>query len=75
MSGADKIRNKFDKVGGMAKQAVGRATGNRRLETEGRNDQRRADLKDAGEKIKDVFRPRGSRRRTSRSTTSSRRSR
>lgn len=66
MSGADKARNKLNKVSGRAKEAVGRATGNRRLETEGRNDQRRADLKDAGEKIKDVFRPRGSRRRTER---------
>jgi uncharacterized protein YjbJ (UPF0337 family) len=66
MSGADKVRNKAQKASGVAKEAVGRATGNRRLEAEGRNDQRRADLKDAGEKIKDVFRPRGPRRRTPR---------
>jgi uncharacterized protein YjbJ (UPF0337 family) len=63
MSGADKARNKVQKVSGWAKEAVGRATGNRRLEAEGRGDQRRADMKDAGEKVKDVFRPRGPRRR------------
>lgn len=68
MSGADKARNKFQKVGGIAKEVVGRATGNRRLTTEGRNDQRFADLKDAGEKIKEVFRPKASRRRTARTT-------
>jgi len=61
MSGADKARNKFQKVSGIAKAAVGRATRNRRLEREGRIDQRSADVKDAGEKIKDVFRPRGMR--------------
>lgn len=64
MAGGDKARNKFQKVGGMAKEAMGRATRNRRLEMEGRNDQRRADFKDAGEKLKDAFRPRTSRRRT-----------
>lgn len=68
MAGVDKARNKFEKVGGLAKEFVGRATASRRLTTEGRNDQRRADLKDAGEKIKDVFRPKGSRRRTTRTT-------
>ncbi|GAB3024830.1 CsbD family protein [Mycobacterium bourgelatii] len=68
MAGADKARNKVQKVGGIAKEFVGRATRDRRLTTEGRNDQRLADLKDAGEKIKDVFRPRRSRRRTARTT-------
>ncbi|CAM3114178.1 hypothetical protein BST27_22010 [Mycobacterium intermedium] len=68
MAGADKARNKVQKVSGTAKEFVGRATRDRRLTTEGRNDQRLADLKDAGEKIKDVFRPKGSRRRTTRTT-------
>ncbi len=63
MSGADKARNKVQKIGGLAKAAVGRATGNRRLEREGRVDQRSADVKDVGEKIKDVFRPKGARTR------------
>lgn len=63
MSGADKARNKVQKVSGIAKEAVGRATRNRRLEREGRVDQRSADVKDAGEKIKDVFRPKGTRAR------------
>jgi uncharacterized protein YjbJ (UPF0337 family) len=63
MAGADKARNKVQKFSGMARAAVGRATGNRRLEAEGRTDERSADFKDAGEKLKDVFRPRGYRRR------------
>ncbi|MGB9307162.1 MAG: CsbD family protein [Mycobacterium sp.] len=63
MSGTDKARNKVQKVSGIVKAAVGRATGNRRLQREGRIDQRSADVKDAGEKIKDVFRPRGARAR------------
>ena len=66
MAGADKARNKVQKISGIAKEAIGRATRNRRLEVEGRNDQRSADLKDAGEKVKDVFRPRTARRRTPR---------
>jgi uncharacterized protein YjbJ (UPF0337 family) len=63
MSGADKARNKVQKVSGIAKEVVGRVTRNRRLEREGRIDQRSADVKDAGEKIKDVFRPKGARAR------------
>ncbi len=62
MAGADKARNKFHKVRGKTKEVVGRATGNRRLQAEGRDAQRRADLKDAGEKIKDAFRLNGPRR-------------
>jgi uncharacterized protein YjbJ (UPF0337 family) len=63
MPGADKARNKVQKVSGIAKAAVGRVTGNRRLEREGRVDQRSADVKDVGEKIKDVVRPKGARAR------------
>jgi uncharacterized protein YjbJ (UPF0337 family) len=41
---------------GGAKRALGRLTGNRRLEAEGRSDQAKGDLKQAGTKIKDAFR-------------------
>jgi uncharacterized protein YjbJ (UPF0337 family) len=58
MSGADKARNKFEQVRGKIKAAVGRATNDPGLEAQGRADQRTSHLKDAGEKVKDAFRPR-----------------
>jgi uncharacterized protein YjbJ (UPF0337 family) len=56
MGTADKARNKVDKLTGQAKEKLGEATGNRRLRDEGRNDQAKAKVRSAGEKIKDVFR-------------------
>ena len=58
MSGADKARNKFERVRGKVKAALGRATNDPELEAQGRADQRASHLKDAGEKVKDVFRSR-----------------
>ena len=58
MSGADKARNKLDQVRGKVKAAVGRATNDPGLEAQGRANQRISHLKDAGEKVKDAFRPR-----------------
>jgi uncharacterized protein YjbJ (UPF0337 family) len=55
MSATDKIKNSVDDVGGKAKEGLGRATGDRSTENEGRADQAKADLKDAGEKVKDAF--------------------
>ncbi len=55
MSGTDKLDNAAENMGGKAKEAVGDATDNERLENEGRADQTSADLKDAGEKVKDAF--------------------
>ncbi len=51
----DKIENKSENLGGKAKEGVGKATGNERLEAEGHADQSKANLKDAGENIKDAF--------------------
>jgi uncharacterized protein YjbJ (UPF0337 family) len=51
----DKIENAGEKLGGNAKEATGKATGDERLEAEGKGDQAKADVKQAGEKIKDVF--------------------
>lgn len=56
MSAEDKVKNKIDDVAGRAKEAVGRATGNPDTRNEGRADQAKANLKDAGKKIKDAFR-------------------
>ena len=51
----DKIDNKVEELGGKAKEHVGRATGDEELEAQGHGDQAKSNLKQAGEKIKDVF--------------------
>jgi uncharacterized protein YjbJ (UPF0337 family) len=51
----DKIENTAERLGGQSKEAAGKATDNERLEAEGKTDQSKADLKDAGEKVKDAF--------------------
>jgi len=66
MSGSDKARNKVQRLKGAVKEVVGRATGDVPLERQGRQDQRESHLKDAGEKVKDAFRPTGPRRRQTR---------
>ena len=55
MSGTDKIKNAADSKLGTAKEKVGGATGDDDLKAEGKTDQGKADLKQAGEKVKDVF--------------------
>jgi uncharacterized protein YjbJ (UPF0337 family) len=55
MSGADKVKNKIEDFGGRAKEAIGKATGDDDTRNEGRADQARSSLKDAGEKVKDAF--------------------
>jgi uncharacterized protein YjbJ (UPF0337 family) len=55
MSATDKARNKIDDLGGKAKEAVGKGTGDDRTKNEGKLDQAKASLKDAGEKVKDTF--------------------
>jgi len=51
----DKLNNKLEDLGGKAKEGVGSATGDEALERQGQNDQSKADLKQAGEKVKDAF--------------------
>jgi uncharacterized protein YjbJ (UPF0337 family) len=51
----DKIENKADEVTGQAKEKAGNVTDNEDLQAEGKADQSSANLKQAGEKIKDVF--------------------
>jgi len=55
MSAVDKAKHAMDNAEGKAKEALGRATGDRSTETEGKADQSVADLKQAGEKAKDAF--------------------
>jgi uncharacterized protein YjbJ (UPF0337 family) len=51
----DKISNKAEELAGKAKEAVGDATDNEQMQAEGKADQAKGDLKQAGEKVKDIF--------------------
>ena len=51
----DKISNTAENAKGKAKEAAGKVTDDERLEAEGKADQAGADLKQAGEKVKDAF--------------------
>jgi uncharacterized protein YjbJ (UPF0337 family) len=52
----DKVRNEAEEAGGRVKEGVGKVTDDERLEAEGKGDQVKANLKQAGEKVKDAFR-------------------
>ena len=56
MASEDKTDNKIQELKGKAKESVGKAVGNERLEAEGKKDQTVGSLKNAGEKVKDAFR-------------------
>ena len=51
----DKIKNAAEDLTGKAKESAGRASDNPDLEAEGQNDQTKANLKKAGESVKDAF--------------------
>jgi uncharacterized protein YjbJ (UPF0337 family) len=55
MSGVDKAKNAVEDMGGKAKEAIGKVSGDHDTEAEGKADQSKADLKNAGEKVKDAF--------------------
>ncbi|GAA4826636.1 CsbD family protein [Actinomycetospora corticicola] len=55
MSGADKAENKGEELKGKVKETAGSAVGNESLEAEGKADQSKSSIKQAGEKIKDAF--------------------
>lgn len=55
MGAEDKIDNKADKLKGKAKEGVGKVTDDEELEAEGKLDQVKGNVKDAGEKVKDIF--------------------
>lgn len=63
MAGEDKnddtnpeLEHKVEEVGGKAKETLGNATGDENLARQGRNDQTKSSLKQAGDKIKQAFR-------------------
>ena len=56
MGGDDKMKNMAEDVSGKAKEATGKVTDDESLEAEGKADQTEADLKQAGETVKDAFR-------------------
>ena len=55
MSSENKAANKVTEVRGKIKKAAGQPTGDADLEAEGRAEESKGDLKQAGEKVKDAF--------------------
>ena len=51
----DKISNAAEEAKGKVKETAGKATDDERLEAEGKADQTSANLKQAGENVKDAF--------------------
>lgn len=54
MSATDKARDKAQAAKGKVKKVAGKVTGDRVLEGEGKADQVKGNLKQAGEKVKDA---------------------
>ena len=54
MTDNNKAKNKAKSLRGKAKEGVGRATGDEGLEKQGKRDQAKTDIKQAGEKLKDA---------------------
>ena len=57
MTRTDKAKNTAEQAKGKAKETAGRATGNDSLRAKGKADQMKGSLKQAGEKVKDAFKP------------------
>lgn len=55
MNASDKAKNTAEDLKGKTKEATGKATGNDELEAEGKADQVKASVKEAGENVKDIF--------------------
>jgi len=55
MSSIDKAKNAAQEAKGKVKETVGKISDNERLEAEGKADRSGANLKQAGENVKDVF--------------------
>jgi uncharacterized protein YjbJ (UPF0337 family) len=55
MSGTDKAKNKMEDAMGKVKEKIGETTNDDSMANEGRAEQSKADLKQAGEKVKDAF--------------------
>lgn len=55
MSETDKAKNKAEELKGKIKEGIGGATNDEALENQGKKDQAKGNLKQAGEKVKDAF--------------------
>jgi uncharacterized protein YjbJ (UPF0337 family) len=55
MGDDDKLKNAAESAKGKLKEKAGDATDDRDLQAEGQADKSKADLKQAGEKVKDAF--------------------
>lgn len=55
MSNKDKAKNATQVLKGKVKEATGKKIGNQRLEADGKSDQVKGNLKQAGEKVKDAL--------------------
>ena len=55
MTAIDKIRNAAEKLKGSAKRDAGEAAADPYLEAEGAAEKKKADVKQAGENVKDAF--------------------
>jgi uncharacterized protein YjbJ (UPF0337 family) len=56
MGTTEKLEDKVQELGGKAKQTAGGALGDRDLQAEGLKDEKSGQVKQVGEKVKDVFR-------------------
>jgi uncharacterized protein YjbJ (UPF0337 family) len=55
MATEDKAAHKATEVKGDIKENLGKVTGDREMEAEGKGDQVKGNLKQAGDKVKDAF--------------------
>jgi uncharacterized protein YjbJ (UPF0337 family) len=55
MTTTDKAKNTGQQAKGKMKEAAGKLSGNDKLRAEGKADQTKGNLKQAGEKVKDAF--------------------
>jgi uncharacterized protein YjbJ (UPF0337 family) len=55
MATVDKAKNTAQQAKGKVKEAAGKVTGNDKLKAKGKTDQKKSDLKQAGEHVKDAF--------------------
>jgi uncharacterized protein YjbJ (UPF0337 family) len=55
MGMTDKLKDKAQEFEGQGKLKLGEATGNEQWQAEGKADEVKGDLKQAGEKLKDAF--------------------
>jgi uncharacterized protein YjbJ (UPF0337 family) len=55
MAGRDKAKNTAQRLKGKVEEVAGKVSGDETLETKGKADQLKGNLKQAGEKVKDAF--------------------